>query len=721
MFKSVFHCLSYSFRKIKLLDIFIQRSMLTQTNQNKKNSGAKQKSPIQKRVACLRWISLFTNICQMQEKINKGEFLNFFFLDQSNILKCQSIKYASINSQKIIHQNSFFLLRLKMGICNSNQQNKQKEIKQIIQVEQPVPKNSNKETSKNFENFECLFFDQYQFRWLKKKCYIECDQDNQLIYLYNGYMVRLMKKFSLLENEVFNNLEQIKYIEWVGNFENLRRVSKWKLNWNGQILQNVGGYYSKSGQKQGIWKDIMKNFCSKVLVFEVGQMEIHLQQQNNVLYKNKIYQISGGGYYNQQSQKTGNWSDLSDEFWDENQIIYNGYYNNQGIKVGRWNIVFKEIFKSQNKYIGGGQYYCSQGTKIGRWVELWEGFKYEAKVIYLGEYNLKGIKIGRWDIMYCRYNEQEYKQIGGGTYDSSSGIKMGKWVELWEAFWRESQVTYIGEYNNKGIKVGRWDFQFISDFDQITVQIGGGSYDSTQGFKIGSWVELDEGFNCFQNVTNIGDYNKNGLKAGRWNIFFKSPFDQEYKKIGGGIYDSFSGIKIGKWIEQDERFVYEKQVTYNGEYNINSMKIGRWDIMYDKKGNGEYNQMLKLSLKFLSGGGSYNTTTGIKIGRWVELWEGFQYSAKVTYVGEYNLKGMKVDKWDIMYELDKIYKQIGFGMYDCIYGIKIGRWVELDEKFLDGNQIIYYGDYNDKGMKVGKWVETDLKINKQCGEINYEN
>ncbi|CAD8130238.1 unnamed protein product [Paramecium sonneborni] len=58
-----------------------------------------------------------------------------------------------------------------------------------------------------------------------------------------------------------------------------------------------------------------------------------------------------------------------------------------------------------------------------------------------------------WDIMYCKYGEKEYKNIGGGSYDQDgTQKKIGNWAELDEVFNDDKQLTYYGEYNRNGMK-----------------------------------------------------------------------------------------------------------------------------------------------------------------------------------------------------------------------------------------------------------------------------
>ncbi|CAD8129090.1 unnamed protein product [Paramecium sonneborni] len=73
--------------------------------------------------------------------------------------------------------------------------------------------------------------------------------------------------------------------------------------------------------------------------------------------------------------------------------------------------------------------------------------------------------------MYCKENEQKYRQIGGGSYDKEGNqIKIGNWVELDE----NCQVTYKGEYNIKGMKVSRWDIMYCEynklEYKQMQIQ-----------------------------------------------------------------------------------------------------------------------------------------------------------------------------------------------------------------------------------------------------------
>ncbi|CAD8115243.1 unnamed protein product [Paramecium sonneborni] len=537
-------------------------------------------------------------------------------------------------------------------------------------------------------------------------------KDQKIVYQKNGTILRIEQVYDTSRDpEILNYMEQIQHLSWQGQYAlNNKKNGKWMVSWDENLIKDASGYYY-DGKKQGLWIDLIQNYWIQAQVFETGEYlnDLKIGNWNYICNKNKI----GGGLYNKDNSKQGKWIELDEGFCMAKKVIYRGEYNMRGMKVGIWDIYYFKDGENQYKQIGGGSYGQEGQIKIGKWVELDEGFYRRKQVTCSGEYNIKGMKIGRWDICYCKDGEKQYKQIGGGLYDQEGQIKIGKWVELDEGFYRDKQITYHGEYELKGMKIGRWN---IVNKGQ---KIGGGIYSvGNSQIKIGKWTELDEKFNRDKQVIYSGEYNMKGMKIGRWDIHYCDRWgDGEYIQIGGGSYDEGENqIKIGRWVQLDEGFNTNKKVTYSGEYNMKGMKVGRWDIIHNKSADDEFEYI---------GGGSYDEVEGqLKIGSWVDLWEGFQFYAQVTYSGEYNKKGQKIGVWQILYDKsgDGEYEQIGGGSYDEELGqIKIGRWVELDESFFEENQITYNGDYNMKGKKIGTWVEMDILENKLIGEKIYNN
>ncbi|CAD8129068.1 unnamed protein product [Paramecium sonneborni] len=358
----------------------------------------------------------------------------------------------------------------------------------------------------------------------KTKFQITFTKNKQILYMRDGQILRTEQFKDISKKpEVLTNLEQIQNLQWVGEYgKNKFKVGNWKAIWIEQTLKDVAGLYSIEGKKQGLWKDIIKNFWSQAQAFEIGE---YTNDQRKGIWK-QIYMDKelGSGEYNNQGEKYGKWIELSEGFNQHSQVLYNGEYKN-GKKVGRWEIFYKGKYEKKFTKIGGGSYDEGGSNKIGFWM----------KKLF----------------------------IGGGSQDEGS-IKIGRWVELSEEFYDDSQVTNNGEYKN-GKKVGMWDIVAWGR------KIGGGSYTEGDSTKIGSWIELSEGFKYNSQVTYKGEY-KCGRKTGRWDLIFNG------KLIGGGLYKEVEGdsIKVGNWIEMNDQFWENFQVIYTGEYNKIGQKVGKW-------------------------------------------------------------------------------------------------------------------------------------------------
>ncbi|CAD8128908.1 unnamed protein product [Paramecium sonneborni] len=278
-------------------------------------------------------------------------------------------------------------------------------------------------------------FDQHSLdgkSYKKIKILIKFTSDLKIIYSYNGKILRVVECHDAFEKqELFNNINQIHNLQWQGQYsENKKKDGRWNAFWNQQLLKNFGGYYTQ-GKKSGLWKDLFPNYSKQLQIFEIGE-----------------------------------------------------YYN--GLRIGGWKYFL------ENQKIGGG-FYNKNGQKQGKWIDLDEGFQDSKKVIFCGEYDLKSMKVGQWDIMYSNAYENgngKYKQMqkfeniriiciyilkmysGGGSYDQAGNQKkIGKWVELDEKFRDKNQVIYNGEYNMNGIKVGRWDIMYDRKVNGIYKQM----------------------------------------------------------------------------------------------------------------------------------------------------------------------------------------------------------------------------------------------------------
>ncbi|CAD8195660.1 unnamed protein product [Paramecium octaurelia] len=518
-------------------------------------------------------------------------------------------------------------------------------------------------------------------RKIRTKFQILQMNEKEVGYILEGNYLRIDKIIgSSNKPYLLTCLEQIKHLQWIGQYEQHNLKSgKWITRWNGETLENVGGGYSKEGKKQGQWKEINENYWNKAQIYEEGN---YVDDQRQGIWKYvQVDKEIGGGQYNQLGERDGKWIQLSQGYWDFSQVIDCGLYKN-GQKIGRWDILYRKKGKEQFQQIGGGLYDELSSIKIGKWVELSNGFYDLSEVTYKGEYK-NGKKVGIWQISFLE------NQIGGGSYAEGGQLKVGRWTEQSDGFYVDSQVIYEGEYKN-GVKIGRWNISYKDRKSKQTQQIGGGSYDGEESKQIGKWIELSDSFYDLSQIIYNGEY-KNGKKVGRWDILFRGDFDEEFKQIGGGLYDEGGSFKIGRWIESSDGFKTWSQVTFDGEYK-NGVKVGKWGTFY-KDVSSKTNELI--------GGGSYDEGHSLKVGKWIELSDGFAWNSQFTYQGVYR-DGKKIGRWDTYFEFGGN-RQIGGGFYDDEgYGIKIGKWIELSLGFRDDSQVTYKGEYKN-GTKVGRW------------------
>ncbi|CAD8195692.1 unnamed protein product [Paramecium octaurelia] len=514
----------------------------------------------------------------------------------------------------------------------------------------------------------------------------------EITYVYNGSILRIDKNYE--GQQQMTNFEQINYLYWKGCYgNNNQRVGYWMATWDGEALTDVGGHYNDDGRKEGNWVEILSTFCTLSQVYEIGEYENGLRKGRwKYVYQNKEI---GGGEYCQFGEKKGHWKELQKGFQNCSQVFYHGEYQSSK-KFGRWDISWINPINNKPELIGSESYdEQRKGIQVGPQIELSDEFNVYSQITYNGECK-NGKKVGRWDIMYREHSNYTFKLIGGGSYDElGQGIKIGKWIELFDGFYNNCQVTYNGQYKS-GKKVGRWDIMFRDDSNYPFQLVGGGSYYLIcEGFKLGKWIELSEGFDNHSQVIYIGEY-KNGKKVGRWDVMFREHSNHQFEMIGGGSFDDkCNQIKQGRWIELSDDFQKDSSVIYDGQYQ-NGKKVGRWDILLlDFRG--------KKNLSI--GGGLFNKQDfPLKQGKWIELSNGFQHDFQLTFIGDYQ-NGKKVGRWDIMFREDSSYqfKLIGGGSYgDKCNQIKQGQWVELQSQLQFFFNIIYYGEFNN-GIKVGRW------------------
>ncbi|CAD8101898.1 unnamed protein product [Paramecium sonneborni] len=329
-------------------------------------------------------------------------------------------------------------------------------------------------------------------------------------------------------------------------------------------IQSGCGLYDEQNLQNGKWIELSDNFAYESEVIFIGnyqkgkkisKWDIQFRYYDN-------FQSIGGGSYNEDNLKDGEWIELSDNFHNFSQVLWHGKYN-IGQKVDRWNCFY------EGELIGSG-FYDDLNLKNGKWIEPSDNFQYYRQIKFEGWYK-NGKKIGKWDLYWQGEGKnQDFELIGGGYYNEQS-IKIGIWIEISDDFQKLKQVVYKGEYQN-GKKVQIWKIQWRDQTQNQFIAIGGGQYNK-KGMKIGKWIELSDQFQIGSRIFFLGQY-KNCLKVGNWEIHYQD-FEDNYQLIGGGFYDDETNLKNGIWIEQDDNFWNGNYQIWIGKYK-NAQKIGDW-------------------------------------------------------------------------------------------------------------------------------------------------
>ncbi|CAD8121354.1 unnamed protein product [Paramecium sonneborni] len=349
-------------------------------------------------------------------------------------------------------------------------------------------------------------------------------------------------------HELFSQEQQVTYI---GNYEQGRKVGEWQT----YLFKNLIGkeFYNEEGLKHGQWSEVYFINNEKSIITFNGEYKKgeKIGLWNILDQKNLI----GGGKYDNDGLKKGQWKELFEQYSQKAQVTYSGEYKN-GKKVGDWIIENK---KSQNGNFHKKFSYNQEGQKIGYWIELNQIYQDDFLVFFSGDYK-NGKKIGEWKLnSVINKNNQIISQVAG-KYDEN-GLKIGNWVVVDKKYSFNNQITYSGVYI-EGKKVGEWETRYENKKYKNKQQIFTGIYNN--GIKDGKWIELDEEFKSKKWIIYEGEY-RNGLKFGFWYIYYRIKQNKENIKIDGGFFNE-NGLKDGIWNEINQigqgAFMNQVKVKY---------------------------------------------------------------------------------------------------------------------------------------------------------------
>ncbi|CAD8114411.1 unnamed protein product [Paramecium sonneborni] len=326
--------------------------------------------------------------------------------------------------------------------------------------------------------------------------------------------------------EIYSNFNKDTQIFIEGEYQQGKKLGIWKIFQIYEYLQNLKiigfGAYSEEGHKDGKWIEIFEKSNKDCYANDIGNynkgQKVGLWETYSLLKDQDKLQKIGGGVYNANGKKHGDWIELyllQTDYWNDSLLVLNGKYQN-GLRIEKWDIKWQE-YDNNNKnqiQIGGG-IYNENGIKCGQWIELDQNFNSKCKVLHQGKYE-QGFRIGNWKIKFCFLNTKNYIEIAGGQYNDQ-GLQEGKWKELHNNFYDHFQCYNIGQYQNKR-KCGKWKTFYYDDSKLGNVNLGEGQYDEN-GMKQGKWTILHNKFNqqLYNLFTLRGKLGFNGWKIQGWN------------------------------------------------------------------------------------------------------------------------------------------------------------------------------------------------------------
>ncbi|CAK63992.1 unnamed protein product (macronuclear) [Paramecium tetraurelia] len=429
------------------------------------------------------------------------------------------------------------------------------------------------------------------------------DKIDKWIELHECYNVQDLFYYSTRYSRVF----------YSGRYNEGKKIGRWIIKDNDET---IGGGEYRDGNKQGQWTEISGNFQNSSALqisygayfkgsYERGQKQglWTFQFDKRQQYYTKITREPQGEYI--EGLKHGNWTELSTNFNENEQIVAKGEYQ-RGFRIGDWKIIRNaEMMFKKLQILVVEELMTMEGRKVVGLnqmrilISIQKNQKHRSIILLKGGYNSQGLKFGEWSIYDGLVNGNQ-NIIGGGFYNDKQ-LKNGIWVEIYDGC-KDSRILFKGQYQN-GIRVSEWHILETKTNNKMYNQnhilsSGGGKFDDL-GRKNGSWIELDINYFLNRKVRYEGNY-CSGRKSGVWKARYFDYNNQIFEVYslqlfsGNGQYDE-SGMKTGDWTELHHYFSDLNKITLEGSYS-EGMKQGTWKIFnrargqcaelgkYDKKG-----------------------------------------------------------------------------------------------------------------------------------------
>ncbi|CAD8208397.1 unnamed protein product [Paramecium octaurelia] len=174
----------------------------------------------------------------------------------------------------------------------------------------------------------------------------------------------------------------------------------YRYNRESNLEKICSGQFDEQGLKNGKWVELNESYNYNCQVILQGQYKHGIKIDRwNFMYRlddDRGFTYIGEGFFDLEGQRQKQWIELWDKFEDKSQVIFKGIYQNNK-KCGHWQTMFRCSCYDNFEVVGGGQY-DDDGLKLGQWIELSEDFTRDFQVMHKGEY-IFGQKCGCWATM----------------------------------------------------------------------------------------------------------------------------------------------------------------------------------------------------------------------------------------------------------------------------------------------------------------------------------
>jgi len=458
--------------------------------------------------------------------------------------------------------------------------------------------------------------------------------------------------------------------EWNTNYELLK---EYMLNNNNQCPTQ--SYETTDGIKIGFWignqrQNKKKNKLSQDRITKLESLqgwfwELDLDEgwyTNYELLKeymlNNNNQCPTQSYVTTGGIKIGSWIVTQRQNKKKNKLSQDRITKLESLQGWFWELDFddgwytnyellKEYMLNNNNKCPTWSYETTGGIKIGNWIHIQRQNKKQKKLSEDRITKLDSLQGWFWDPLDEEWNTnyellKEYMLNNNNkcptwSYETTEGVKIGKWVSHQRHKKKNnlSQDRITKLESLQGWFWDPWDEEWNTNYELLKEymlknnnQCPTRSYETTEGIKIDSWISHQRK-NKKQNKLSPDRITKlESLQGWFWDldegwntnyVLLKTYMLKNNNQCPTRSYETTDGVKIGGWISTQRDNKKKNKLSQDKITKLESLQGWFWELDLDEGWNTNYvllkTYMLKNNNQCPTA--SYETTDGVKIGRWI--------------------------------------------------------------------------------------------------------